>query len=298
MKIIDAHMHFFRCETFDEDAKAAGHENTVENYLKSCKENNVVMSVAMGNAPVWPSFYGGITPRVPDLAGDFSLTEYNQPKEIAYCAGVESEALNEGNCRQTAMEFERLLKTPQCVGIKIYTGYCQVYAYDPVHFPLYELAEAYDVPVVFHTGDTAGGHGMLKYAHPLTIDEVASQFPRVKFVIAHCGNPWILDAMEVVAKNPNVYVDLSGLLEGKFDGAQFYEKHRDYFRYLRMWLDYVDRYDKVLYGTDWPLINIRSYIDTMKLVVPAEHHQEFFYDNALRVYSKLQALLPNEEETK
>ncbi len=89
-----------------------------------------------------------------------------------------------------------------------------------------------------------------------------------------------------------MYVDLSGLLEGKFDGALFYEKHRDYFRYLRMWLDYVDRYDKVLYGTDWPLINIRSYIDTMKLVVPAEHHQEFFYDNALRVYSKLQALLP------
>ena len=104
------------------------------------------------------------------------------------------------------------------------------------------------------------------------------------------------DAMEVVAKNPNVYVDLSGLLEGNFDGSIFFEKHRDYFRYLRMWLDYVGQYDRVLYGTDWPLINIHSYIDTMKLVVPEEHHEEFFYRNALRVYTKLLGLLPKEEE--
>ena len=239
MKIIDAHMHFFRYAGFDQVARAAGHENTVENYLQACRENNVVLSVAMGNAPLGPSRFGGVVPRVPDLAGPCTLEPYNQPAEIAFCAGLESNGLTEENCEKTAREFEPVVWNPHCVGIKIYTGYNQVYAYDPRHFPLYELAEAYQVPVVFHTGDTAGGHGLLKYAHPLTIDEVASQFPRVKFVIAHCGNPWILDAMEVVAKNPNVYVDLSGLLEGKFDGALFYERHRDYFRYIRMWLDYV-----------------------------------------------------------
>lgn len=295
MKIIDGHMHFYRTPGFDQLAKEAGHENTAEHYLKACKENNVVMSVVMGNAPLRPSLYGGTVPRVPDLAGPFDLEHYNQPKEIVYCAGVDSNALTEENCRATAKEFERVLQTPQCVGIKIYLGYSLVYAYDKRHFPLYELAEKYNVPVVFHTGDTAGGHGLLKYAHPLTIDEVAMQFPRVKFVIAHCGNPWILDAMEVVAKDPNVYVDLSGLLEGRFDGAVFYEKHRDYFRYMRMWLDYVNRYDKVIYGTDWPLINIRSYIDVMKLVIPEAHYQEFFYDNARRVFSKINPLLPKEE---
>ncbi len=294
MKIIDGHMHFYKCEGFDYIAKEAGHENTVENYLASCRENNVVMSVVMGNSKLGPAKFGGVVPRVPDLAGKFDLEHYNQPKEIAYCAGLESNALTEENCQATALEFERCLKTPQCVGIKIYLGYNQVYAYDKRHYPLYELAEAYNVPVVYHTGDTAGGYGLLKYAHPLTIDEVAVAFPRVKFVIAHCGNPWLLDALEVAAKDANVYVDLSGLLEGKFDGAIFYEKHRDYFRYLRMWLDYVGRYDKVIYGTDWPLINLRSYIDVMKLVIPEEHHQEFFFENALRVYDKLKALLPKE----
>ena len=52
MKIIDGHMHFFRYEGFNQVAKAAGHENTVENYLKACRENNVVLSVAMGNGIV------------------------------------------------------------------------------------------------------------------------------------------------------------------------------------------------------------------------------------------------------
>ncbi len=203
MKIIDAHMHFFRCASFDEDARAAGHENTVENYLKSCKENNVVMSVARGMHQSGRRFFWGCdSPGTGSGRGIFSLTEYNQPKEIAYCAGVESEALNDGNCQQTALEFEQLLKTPQCVGIKIYTGYCQVYAYDPVHFPLYELAEAYDVPVVFHTGGYGRGPWDAEICPSSDHRRGGQSVPRVKFVIAHCGNPWILDAMEVVAKNP------------------------------------------------------------------------------------------------
>lgn len=295
MRIIDAHMHFARRRNFDIDAQNAGHVNTAEHYLKACRENGVVMSIVMGNGDGGPAAYGGVVPQVPDLAGDFDLAHYNQPREIAYCAGIQSELITPEKAEKTALEVERFLQTPQCVGIKIYTGYNRVYADDPRHYPLYELAAAYDVPVVFHTGDTAGGHGELKYAHPLTIDPVAVKFPRTTFIIAHCGNPWILDAAEVMAKNKNVCVDLSGLLEGNFDGAIFYEKHRDYFRYLRMWLDYTDRYEKVLYGTDWPLINLRSYIDVMKLVIPEAQHEAFFYKNALRVYRKLQALLPKEE---
>lgn len=291
MKIIDAHMHFYKVEGFDELAKLAGHENTAEHYLKACRENNVVMSIAMGNARTEVPHFGGSMPRVPDLAGKFDLMHYNQPKEIAYCAGVDSDALTPGNAMKTAQEFERYVKTPACVGIKIYLGYNSVYAFDPVHFPLYELAEHYDIPVAFHTGDLAGGHGLLKYAQPLTIDEVAMRYPNVRFVICHCGNPWIKEAVEVASKNENVYVDMSGLLEGSFNGADFYAKHKAYFDYIRMWLDYIGRYDKFMYGTDWPLINLKSYIDVMKLVMPEEHQQKFFYDNAIHVYSKLKKLL-------
>jgi predicted TIM-barrel fold metal-dependent hydrolase len=39
--------------------------------------------------------------------------------------------------------------------------------------PAYQLAQKYDVPVIFHTGDTYSVKAKLKYADPLTIDEVA-----------------------------------------------------------------------------------------------------------------------------
>ena len=50
LKIIDAHMHFYDIEGFRETAKQAGHENTSEHYLQACAANDVVFSIAMGNA--------------------------------------------------------------------------------------------------------------------------------------------------------------------------------------------------------------------------------------------------------
>ncbi len=291
VKIIDAHMHFARFPGFDEVAQHAGHENTAAHYLAACHENGIVMSVVMGNASGGEPQFGGVVPQVPDLAGPFDRLHYNQGKEICYCAGIQSEELTLENCEASAKEMERFLKTPQCVGIKVYTGYNRVYAKDPRHEPFYALAEKYDVPVCFHMGETAGGHGLLKYAHPLTLDEVAASHPRVRFVIAHVGSPWILDAVEVMAKNENVYIDISGLLVGCASGEEYLKKQQAYFAYLRMWLDYAERYDKVMYGTDWPLINVKSYLDVMKAVIPAARHEDVFYNNALRCYKKIEGLL-------
>lgn len=46
-----------------------------------------------------------------------------------------------------------------------------------------------------------------------------------------------------------------------------------------------------MYGSDWPLVNIRDYIAILSRVVPQEHHEEFFYANALNVYSRIRNLL-------
>lgn len=291
LKIIDAHMHFYEVEGFYEAARVAGHENTAEHYLRACEENGVVFSVAMGNAEGEKAVFGGSTPRVPNLSGSFDYENYNQPATIAYCGGVKSDELTLANAEKTALEFERYLKTPQCVGIKLYPGYRHVYVNDKVHYPLFELARKNDLPVVIHTGDTSNPTAILKYAHPLTVDEVAVEFPDVRFVIAHCGNPWIVDAVEVASKNENVYLELSGMVAGNFEAGNFYAKHKVFFDYLRMWLDYLDRYDKVLYGSDWPLVNIKSYINLIKNVIPEEHHQAVFYDNALKVFPKIKELL-------
>ncbi len=46
------------------------------------------------------------------------------------------------------------------------------------------------------------------------VDDVAVDHPDVRFVLAHFGNPWLVDAAEVVYKNDNVWADLSGLIVG------------------------------------------------------------------------------------
>ena len=97
------------------------------------------------------------------------------------------------------------------VALKGYLGYVHHFPTDPGYLPYYELAAKYKLPVFFHTGDTYSPYAKLKFAHPLLVDEVAVDFPQVKFVLCHVGNPWTVDAAEVVYKNMNVWVDLSGL---------------------------------------------------------------------------------------
>ncbi len=290
MKIIDAHMHYYDIDKFYEVAENAGHENTAACWQQICQENNIVFAVAMGNSEDAPSRYGGSTPRLINLSGPFDEKNYNQPLSMGYCLGVKSEDITLANSEKTAQEFEHYLSDPHCLGIKFYPGYRPVFIYDERHYPLFELARHYNVPVAVHTGDTATPAAKLRYAHPLTVDEVAADFPDVQFVICHCGNPWLLDATEVATKNDNVAVDLSGLLEG-IPGPHFYRQNQGYFDYLGMWLRYMNRWDKLMYGSDWPLINIPDYIAIMRQLIPEEHQEAFFYSNALRVYSRIQKIL-------
>jgi len=116
------------------------------------------------------------------------------------------------------------------------------------------------------------------------------RFPRVRFVMAHYGNPWIVDATATAAKNENVFLDLSGLAAGNFTSDWFCDRYRAHLDYIRHWLTYLDNWDKVMYGSDWPLVNIPSYIEVIRSLIPAEHHEKVFRLNALRVFPKLASL--------
>ena len=165
-------------------------------------------------------------------------------------------------------KLESGLKSKRYGCIKIYLGYVHQFAYDKAYEPAYALAEKYDVPVVFHTGDTYSTKAKLKYADPLTIDEVAVDHPRVKFVIAHCGNPWIESAAEVAYKNPNVYVECSALLIGNLDQMPREKVDTFVVRPISWIFGYVEDPSKLMFGSDWPLTGIRSYVEAYKRAIP------------------------------
>jgi len=159
-----------------------------------------------------------------------------------------------------------------------------IYVTDPVYDQVYELAEAYHKPVAIHTGETATPQALLKYSHPLTLDEAAVSHPNIQFVMCHFGNPWLMDAAAVVSKNKNVAVDISGLLEGRVDVPKFLAEKRGYAEALRAWLGYLGEYDQVMFGTDWPLVNLKAYIEFAGALVPEKYHGKLFFDNANRIY--------------
>jgi hypothetical protein len=166
-------------------------------------------------------------------------------------------------------------------GLKLYPGYQPFYPADERWAPAYAFAARHRIPVMIHTGDTYSRTGKVKYAHPLHVDEVAVDFPDVDFVICHVGNPWLRDCMEVVYKNPNVYTDISGLVLGAFtDRFEAYVR-----RQLEEMLLWGVEPDRVLFGTDWPISSMESYLSFMEqLAIPGRDKRKIMAENALRLY--------------
>lgn len=166
-------------------------------------------------------------------------------------------------------------------GLKLYPGYEPFYPHDKRMQVVYELAIEYDVPVMFHSGDTYSPQGKVRYAHPLHIDDVAVDFPALKIVICHVGNPWIKDCMEVVYKNSNVYADFSGLVLGDFtDKFEKYMKAQ-----LEEMILYAGEPEYLLYGTDWPISTMRSYRSFMnQLDLPDDKKELIYWKNAAKLF--------------
>jgi predicted TIM-barrel fold metal-dependent hydrolase len=266
MHIIDAHIH----TSFDHSptaalAKEQGIDFSWEGLQKELRENNIETAIAITTDTTTP------TPGEAKLLLDQAARD---PRLKIVCS-INPKNTNLSDVTAT----EKLFKTGKIIGTKIFPGYHPISPANKVYHPFYELAGKYQKPVIIHTGDTFGSNHLIKYAHPLEVDEIAVKFPKTTFIIAHLGNPWVRDAAEVVYKNDNVYADLSAFCIGCHPKLKHYIK--DDIRYA---LDYTGRPNKFLYGSDWPLVSMTDYINIIRQAVPKEHHKKVFYENAKRVF--------------
>lgn len=185
---------------------------------------------------------------------------------------------------------DRALADQRIVALKGYLGYLH---YEPSHAGYrryYELAERHGVPVIFHTGDTYSKLAKLKYAQPLLVDEVAVDHPKTHFVLAHLGNPWMLDAAEVIYKNDNVWADLSGFIVGDkslFRDDAWDDALNDISHRVAYALHYAEKPERILFGSDWPLIPMASYRRFIAKLMPSAWHEAVFEANARALFSRL-----------
>lgn len=260
--IIDAHTHI---------GQFNNHNTTVEELVASMKEAGINYAVLLANNR---GTREGLT-----IKESIEVSKrYPQLKPVG---NIDWEHLNQ---KQLDTLIEHLSKN-QIYGVKLYAGYEDYNWFDKKLDPLYEYCQKNNKPVAFHTGVLAqGSKGLLKQSHPLNADEVANRFPKLKIVLCHAGNPWIMDAAAVVAKNEHVYVDLSGYF-GEYQTIQ--QNEIDMFKQVmgdfRM---FVGDYKRCLFGTDFPLYNQKEYLSAVQQLSMTEEEKELvFWRNTNMVYT-------------
>jgi len=90
-------------------------------------------------------------------------------------------------------------------------------AYDsPTYYPIYEKAERYKMPILFHTGHLSiresQKRGVISHikTRPGCFDAISRAFQGLYLIGAHLGNPWYEEACGVAFKHESVYFDLCG----------------------------------------------------------------------------------------
>ena len=88
----------------------------------------------------------------------------------------------------------------------------------------------------------------------------------------------------MVEKNPNVAADLSGLLEGRVNLDRYFQEQAGYTSLLRTWLTAIQQWDDIMFGTDWPIVNLGEYISFIQRLVPEERWEAVMFSNANGIY--------------
>lgn len=271
MRIIDAHLHFSDRDSLRETAQKIGHVDYSANGLsKEFVNANIVTAIVMNTV-------GEITSQEPLIKGG--------AKSLLSCVAINPIKIMDNS--NELVNIEKELNNNKVVGIKIYAGYFPYYVYDPVYYQVYQLARKYSLPVAIHCGGTQSHQGLLKYSHPLTVDELAVKYRDVTFIICHLGIPWVMDTAEIISKNDNVYADVSGLIAGNENQVNKMKNTRLYTEYIQQSLVYANRYDKIIFGSDWPLVPIKPYVDFIKKIIPDKYYEQIFYQNAINVYPRI-----------
>ena len=142
-------------------------------------------------------------------------------------------------------------------------------------YPLFETINALKVPIMLDVGTTGMGAGMpggmgaiIRHAHPLSVDQLAADFPDLKIICAHPGWPWIDEMTAVALHKGNVYWEMSGWAPKYLpDGIK-----RDIKGRLK---------DKIMFGSDYPSMPYeRLFREWDEIGYPVDILEKFYHRNA------------------
>ncbi len=130
-------------------------------------------------------------------------------------------------------------------GLKLYPMYQHWAPNDrELGFPIFEKAAELDLPVMVHQAGSTRIDARMELGRPALLDDIGREFGELRVIIAHCGLPWVDEAMFLLTKHPNFYADLSYRIATI--------TRPELFRWLASLEAYFVPLDKLFFGTDYP----------------------------------------------
>jgi predicted TIM-barrel fold metal-dependent hydrolase len=112
--------------------------------------------------------------------------------------------------RAAVRELERAVTELGLRGLKLYPMYQDWSPADPVlAFPVFAKAEELGIPVMVHQAGSTRIDARMEYARPALLDAAGRHFRELRLTIAHCGLPWVDEALFMLTKHPNFFAELS-----------------------------------------------------------------------------------------
>ncbi|PIR94162.1 hypothetical protein COT97_02965 [Candidatus Falkowbacteria bacterium CG10_big_fil_rev_8_21_14_0_10_39_11] len=182
-------------------------------------------------------------------------------------------------------ELDELAAADLIRGIKLYPGYQAFSPSDSEVFPVYEIANKYNLPVMFHGGelhhccpsdDRNRGQYKCKQnpcpiniyqhlSHPDRLRQAVESFPNVKFIVSHLANPYFEALRKLMSEFGNVYTDISGqFVSGNSQENEDTLEYRTFLvKEINKFVEVPNGIERIMFGTDFP---IQSYDDSVWLV--------------------------------
>jgi predicted TIM-barrel fold metal-dependent hydrolase len=151
-------------------------------------------------------------------------------------------------------ELERAVKELGLRGLKLAPAMQEFFPDDKCLEPLYRRAADLSVPILFHAGMSWEPGSRLKYGHPMRFEDVAADFPKLRIVLAHMAWPWVVDAVALALKYPNITLDTSAL---------YFDNPRDFLEFAmtrQVPLTVFERSlrKQVVFGSNYPRVEIKN----------------------------------------
>ncbi len=192
------------------------------------------------------------------------------PTRFKGLAGIDPNESMEG-----VRKLEYAIRELGFVGAHLYPHWFEMSPTHRKYYPFYAKCAELGVPIQMQVGHClvySKDRPLRSVGRPITLDTLACDMPELKVIGIHTGWPWVEEMISVAWKHPNVYIGSDAY------GPKYWKP--EFVNFINSWGQ-----DKVLFGTDFPIIDFeRATREINDLGLRNHAKEKLLWKNAAKVY--------------